>query len=255
MNDKDLTNIDFDNDWKYYYQQSNDKTDKKTIISTANNSNLDQRWSSIQLPHLIDRFGKCWYRKKFDWSPTNQQFEQKVYLNFEPSINHDKKSNINANIWLNNIQIFSGSLASLKHPIELLSKLLHNENILIIYSKTTNLFLHTCLLIYGKVICATGQVTSEEKNLEKQKDSEKNNILDYTVTVDDAVERIDVIFNPKRKSKNLSTSSIHLSQSMYNLNQTNEDKENLDDDDLLVPRLAIVILIVGTRGDVQPFIA
>ncbi|CAF2518553.1 unnamed protein product, partial [Rotaria sp. Silwood2] len=42
VDSKDLTNIDFDHDWKCYCQQSNDKTDEKTIISIANNINIDQ---------------------------------------------------------------------------------------------------------------------------------------------------------------------------------------------------------------------
>ncbi|CAF2683629.1 unnamed protein product [Rotaria sp. Silwood2] len=99
----------------------------------------------------------------------------------------------------------------------------------------------------------------DENNLNKYKDYDKkpNDILDYKVSVDDADGRIDVMFNPKRKSK---TSPIPLSslkdssQSIIQENQIKEIKENIDDD-LLVPRLAIVILIVGTRGDVQPFIA
>ncbi len=262
-NNKDLTNIDFDNDWKCYYQQSNDKTDEKTIVSSANNINIDQSWFPVELPHIIDitkHSCKWWYRKQFDWTSTNQQIEQQVYLNFESSDSDNKKSNINATIWLNYIQIFSGLLSPLKNPIELPSRLLHSENkqsnILVICCVNTNLSLYTCLHIYGKVIYATGQVTIDEEILSKYKDSDKiqNDMLDYTVTVDDADGRIDVVFNPKRKSKIVSASLKYPSQSIDNENQINEDKENLDDV-LLVPRLAIVILIVGTRGDVQPFIA
>ncbi|CAF1234226.1 unnamed protein product [Rotaria sp. Silwood1] len=270
VDNKDLTNIDFDHDWKCYCQQSNDKTDGKTIISMVNNINTDQCWSSIELPHIINtvnndrRSCKWWYCKKFDWTSTNQTSKQQVYLNFIPSNHHDNNSTINATIWLNSIQIFSGSLTSLKNPIELSLKLLHNEtkhdNILIICCTNVKLSLHAYLLIYGKVIYAVGQIIMDENNLNKYKDFDKKpngGILDYKVSVDNGDGRIDVIFNPKRKSKTVPIPSSSLkdsSQSIIQDNQINEIKENMDDD-LLVPRLAIVILIVGTRGDVQPFIA
>ena len=265
LNSKDLTNIDFNNDWICYCQQSSDKTDEKTIVSTASNLSTDQRWTATELPHIIDvvkrdkHSCKWWYRKQFDWTSTNQH----VYLNFEPTEDQNKKSIINATIWLNNTQIFSGSLTSLKDSIVLSSKLLKNEtkhgNILVICCINTNLSLHAYLLIHGKVIYATGQVTTDEKNLNKLIDSDikPNDVLDYTVSLDDADGRIDVMFNPQRKSKIISPPSSplkQLSQSVINDDQTKEEKENFDDV-LLVPRLAIVILIVGTRGDVQPFIA
>ncbi|CAF2655037.1 unnamed protein product [Rotaria sp. Silwood2] len=265
-NPKDLTYIDFNNDWKCYCQQSNDNTDEKTIVSNANNINIDQDWSSIELPHIIDtiqrnkRSCKWWYRKQFEWTLTNEQCEQRVYLNFEPLDRHDKQSNINAIIWLNSTQIFSGSLVSLKDPLELSSKLFHtgnkHHNILVICCINTNLFLHAYLLIHGQVVCATGQVIIDEKLLDEQTNSDKtpDNIFDYRVSVDDDNGRINVTFNPKRKSIVTSTSLKHFSQSIINENQPNKDRDNFNDD-LLVPRLAIVILIVGTRGDVQPFIA
>ncbi|CAF2847104.1 unnamed protein product [Rotaria sp. Silwood2] len=265
-NPKDLTYIDFNNDWKCYCQQSNDNTDEKTIVSNANNINIDQDWSSIELPHIIDtiqrnkRSCKWWYRKQFEWTLTNEQREQRVYLNFEPLDRHDKQSNINAIIWLNSTQIFSGSLVSLKDPLELSSKLFHtgnkHHNILVICCINTNLFLHAYLLIHGQVVCATGQVIIDEKLLDEQTNSDKtpDNIFDYRVSVDDDNGRINVTFNPKRKSIVTSTSLKHFSQSIINENQPNKDRDNFNDD-LLVPRLAIVILIVGTRGDVQPFIA
>ncbi|CAF3658202.1 unnamed protein product [Rotaria sp. Silwood1] len=259
---KDLTYIDFNNDWKCYCQQSNDKTDEKTIVTTANNNNIDQYWSPIELPHIIDtikhdkRSCKWWYRKHFDWTLTSEQCEQRVYLNFESLDKHDKQSNINAIIWLNSAQIFSGLLVLLKDPIELSSKLLHNEtkhhNILVICCTNTNLFLHACLVIHGQVVCATGQVIIDERPLDEYKNSDEtsNNILDYRASVDDGDGRINVTFNPKRTSIVTSTPLKHFSQSIINENQLNEVN-----DDLLVPRVSIVILIVGTRGDVQPFIA
>ncbi|CAF5119929.1 unnamed protein product, partial [Rotaria sp. Silwood1] len=102
------------------------------------------------------------------------------------------------------------------------------------------------------VVCATGQVIIDERPLDEYKNSDEtsNNILDYRASVDDGDGRINVTFNPKRTSIVTSTPLKHFSQSIINENQLNEVN-----DDLLVPRVSIVILIVGTRGDVQPFIA
>ncbi|CAF4379885.1 unnamed protein product, partial [Adineta steineri] len=172
----------------------------------------------------------------------------------------DNEFEISATIWLNNTEIFSDSISSLKHPIELPSELLHSENkhgnMLVICCVDTSLSLHVCLLIQAKIIYATGQVMSDERSLDifQDLDKQKNNVLDYTVSVDDADGRIDVKFNPKLKSKSLSTQLSTLKQPSQSIIDENQSTENIDED-LLVPRLAIVILIVGTRGDVQPFIA
>ncbi|CAF3700402.1 unnamed protein product [Adineta steineri] len=262
-NSKDLTNIDFDNDWKCYCQESNNKTNEKTILS---NAATDQGWSSIELPHIINTSQstnnsyKWWYCKQFDWTSIDQQSKEQIYLDFESSDIQDTKSEISATIWLNNTEIFSDSISLLKHPIELPSELLHSENkhgnMLVICCVNTSLSLHVCLLIQAKIVYATGQVMSDERNLDISQDSDKqkNNVLDYTVSVDDSDGRIDVKFNPKLKSKSLSTQLSTLKQPSQSIIDENQSTENMDED-LLVPRLAIVILIVGTRGDVQPFIA
>ncbi|CAF0924905.1 unnamed protein product [Adineta steineri] len=262
-NSKDLSNIDFDNDWKCYCQESNNKTNEKTILS---NASTDQDWSPIELPHIINTSQsinnsyKWWYCKQFDWTSIDQQSKEQIYLDFESSDIQDNKSEISATIWLNNTEIFSDSISLLKHPIELPSELLHSENkhgnMLVICCVNTSLSLHVCLLIQAKIIYATGQVMSDERSLDISQDSDKqkNNVLDYTVSVDDADGRIDVKFNPKLKSKSLSTQLSTLKQPSQSIIDENQSTENIDED-LLVPRLAIVILIVGTRGDVQPFIA
>ncbi|CAM4793077.1 unnamed protein product [Rotaria magnacalcarata] len=268
---QDLKSIDFDHDWKCYCQQLNDDINVETIVTTANNIHTNQCWSSVELPHRIDigddnkQSYKWWYYKKFEWTSTKQTSKEQLHLKFEPSSDDDdddQKFTIDATIWLNGAQIFSGSLTLLNDPIELSSNLLRSGNIhdnsLVIFCPNTNLYLHACLLVYGKVIYAIGQVMMDENNFDKYQnlDKKSKDILDYKVSVDDADGRIDVMFNPKRKFKTLTISSSlkYSSQSVVYQNQTNELNENVDDD-LLVPRLAIVILIVGTRGDVQPFIA
>ncbi|CAF2987682.1 unnamed protein product [Rotaria sp. Silwood2] len=269
INNKYLKDIDLDHDWKCYCQQSNDKTDIKTIISNANSINTNQRWSSTKLPHIttdiVDddrRPCKWWYCKKIDWALNNHTSELETYLEFELPNKHDKISNISVTIWFNGTEIFSGCLPLLRNPIKLCSKLLSNENnhenILVICCANTKFTLHPHIRLYGKVIYAMGQVITHENNLNEYKDSNRNgnDILDYKVNVDDVDGRIDITFNPKPKSESLFIPSSPLEQSGQSINHDNETNEvNNLDNDLLVPRLTILILVVGTRGDVQPFIA
>ena len=267
--DQDWTNINFDNDWVCYCQQSTDQTDETTIISTVNNIHTDLRWSPVQLPHIINTFNydkqicKWWYSKQFHWALASHYSRQHVYLDFESMNTYDRESHVKATIWLNNTRIFSGSLMSLRDSIELSSNLLRSEekhdNILVIRCINTNLSLHAYLAIYGKFTYAAGQVIMDEQCLERYRDlSEKSNqTFDYKVNLVKGDGRIDIVFTPKRKSKTNAISSLSLQQSSQlsiDENQTNKMQETLDDD-LLVPRLAIVILIVGKQSDVQPFIA
>jgi len=67
----DLKNIDFDNDWKCYCQLVSEKIKEENMITAANNADTNHRWSSIDLPHIVDmnksrKFNKWWYCKRFD---------------------------------------------------------------------------------------------------------------------------------------------------------------------------------------------
>lgn len=270
-NSNDLTNINFDSNWKCYYQFSSDKM----MVSAANNFETDHRWSSVELPHIDVMIKRqkheelnsyqWWYCKEFNGISTDKRSEQQLYLMFETCDgfnNNSVSSNITDTIWLNNTQIFSGSLMALSNPIELPSKLLRSENtenskhdnIVVICCSNTSLSLHARLILHGKIIYATGQVSIDEEPVSKHKEKD---VLDYTVSVDDNSGRIDVVFKSKKKYKAPLKPLLPLTQYFGSDNdekQSDTNKEELKDD-LLIPRLAIVILIVGTRGDVQPFIA
>ena len=278
-NNNDLANIDLDSDWKCYCLSSNDKTVKNITISTVNNLKINHQWTSIDLPHLTTMTKRSkhekmnsyqwWYSKQFNGLPTDKQSEQQLHLMFESCDDFNNKStssNLTGAIWLNNTQIFSGLLMQLTEPMELPADLLHSElleeskynNTLTICCLNSRLSLHVRLILRGKVIIATGQVNVDEAFVNKDKNVEKldHDILDYTVSVDNDDGRIDVIFNASKKYKaptKSSSSSTHLSE--LNTHEKQIDKNKLLKQDLFVPRLAIVILIVGTRGDVQPFIA
>ena len=265
----DLINIDFDTNWKCFYQSFNEKNIENTLISIPNNFQTDQQWTSVDLPHLtpltkqkINSYQWC-YSKQFNGIPSGKESKQQFNLMFE---NSSKSSNINGTIWLNNTQIFSGLFNQLNQPIELSSNLLNNQvleenklnNTLTICCLNNTLSLHVRLILRGQMIVATGQVNVDEQFVNKNNKSGKteDEILDYTVSLGNDDGRIDVVFNSNKKYKaplKPSSSSTQLSQLNNNLKQIEENKELKED--LLVPRLAIVIHVVGTRGDVQPFIA
>jgi hypothetical protein len=117
------------------------------------------------------------------------------------------------------------------------------------------------LIVYGKRIFPTGQIQLDEKTIDDNKNSnrKKFNVLQYLVSFDRSDGRIEVQFNDQEQSNekptffsSLSLSSIGSFEVITDEEQTNEN--NINSDNFVVPRLAIVILIVGTRGDVQPFI-
>jgi hypothetical protein len=244
------------------------------MVLAADNFETDHRWSSVELPHITVMIKRqkheeinsyqWWYCKQFNGISTDKRSEQQLYLMFETCDGFNKNSassNITGTIWLNNTQIFSGLLMQLSELIELPANLLHSENpeenkcnnILTICCSNSSLSLHARLILRGKIIYATGQVSVNEEIIDKHKNSEKieNNVLDYTVSIDNDCERIGVVFNSKKKYK----APLKPSSSSTQLFGSDSDENKELKDDLFIPRLAIVILVVGTRGDVQPFIA
>lgn len=273
-NSNDLANIEFDSNWKCYCQSSNDKSSRNIMISTINNCEINQCWTAVDLPHITATSKRpkseemnsyqWWYYKQFNGIPTDEQSKQQLHLMFEScdgSNNSSASSNITGTIWLNSTQIFSGLLMQLNDSIVLPANLLHSaileenkyNNTLTICCLNSSLSLHAHLILRGKVIIASGQVNVNEELVNNHNNLQKTDgdILHYTVSVDNDDGRIDVTFNSQKKYKaplKPSSSSAQLSE------LTSVENKQLKED-LFVPRLAIVILIVGTRGDVQPFIA
>jgi len=264
----DLIHVDFDSNWQCYCRQTNKYTDDVIDILSSNILDTNLQWTSVTLPHIVDSAtqSNCnitgsydwWYLKQFDWGISDQQQEHQVSLIFD-SFNdeHDSNSlNVTATVWLNGKQISSDSLLSQQKPIELTHKLLHSydtteknkhKNTLIVRCANTSLSLHARLIIHGAVISASGQVTIDNSH-----DQKPNNIVDYSVCINDDDRRIDVVLgNSEEKTEGSPTEPFV--EPIIDETQTKENQEKLKD--IWVPRLAIVILTVGTRGDVQPFIA
>ena len=242
----DRSKINFDADWECFQQTNGDILNTATIYE-------NHQWSSITLPHFDQQNSgsevqahKWWYRKEFHWIASGQQ----VHLYFKQSTdeNNSNASNGYAAIWLNQVPIFSGSLLSLEKPIELTQHLLSEEdtdNILLILCSKMTLSFHARLLIYGKVIYASGQIQLGET---KAVDRNEKNVLQYTVSLADDDGRIEVDFGSEQSFDEESEGSSPREKQKIRIQEPLAD-------DIPIPRLAIAILIVGTRGDVQPFIA
>jgi hypothetical protein len=246
-------NIDFNLNWEYCCRSKIDD------ISSSSTSKDSDRWLSVTLPHLIntdkqqdsDNSYNCWYRKEFYWILSNQQSAEQVYLTFEP-IDAKDELNINATIWINGQRIVSNSFLSQQNVIELTPKLFESNqtemknkdiNTLVVCCYNTNLFLHVRLIVHGRVISTSGKLNIQEKIVENNFDPNDKNELNYTVRVNDDDGRIGVVFKNSYESESESTQCL--------IEPTIDEKETQEE----VPHLSIVILIVGTRGDVQPFIA
>jgi hypothetical protein len=280
LDNEDSENICFNFNWQYCSRHPNSNIDDIINNSSSSISEENHQWLSVSLPHIINTNTQnnsnpynWWYRKQFNCLLSDQQSDQQVYLVFK-SLNdkhNSDTSNIRATIWINGVEIFSNSLLLKDKAIEFPHNLLQSneipvqnkcKNTLVVCCENTSLSLRARLIIQGKIVCASGKMRIDKKTIGDNNDlndKKENNILNYTVRVNDTDGQIRVAFkNREQRSKLSSSSSSHLQpkhpvKPVINEEQIEEDKKDLED--IQVPRLAIVILIVGTRGDVQPFIA
>ena len=264
----ETTAINIDSDWRFTCL-TNSTSFHNELLS---NSFDDHEWTSIQLPHLNDRKDQkftshCisyWYRKRFDLRNKMSDQQQQVYLHFE-SINTNKKSNNDESdvkipavtVWINQVEVFSNTLPE---PICLTQHLKHDaENILVIQSKQGyRLLFHARLLLPASVSCQIDLHEFEEVNSK----THQGKTLDYTAAFNEDDGLISLFIHTLKR---------HAKRNGYDHGSDTDDEKTDNDkpkkttmDEVAdvktiingdIPRLAIVILIVGTRGDVQPFIA
>jgi hypothetical protein len=277
-NEDNHLKIKFDHDWCGCCLHATDDIDINVMTNT--NSNDDHYWISLQLPHIIiDKQGEkneenWWYRKQFEWKTNRPNSDQRVHLIFESlndqhiNGNNDYSSVDTFTVWLNEIQIFSDSFQLPKISIDLTEQLAYKDelgnnnstNTLVVCCANASLSLHTYLLIPSVIIDAIEQhnIDISSEKICTALPFRKNRVLDYLVNFYHADGRFDIILNPKLNSPTVANQNnspnIVLSQDD---NHTIERPiyYNEEIDRLHVPRLAIVMLIVGTRGDVQPFVA
>jgi len=244
--------IDFDQDWKYNYSADHEKEQQQALHK---NNYDDSCWTITNLPHAQtthDSSEYCWYRKKFIWK-NKLDFQQHVFLNFNSTDEDDLHPTFTARLWLNEHKFYYGHLP---RTIEITKHLQTDfENLLVIcLIDGVTLALHSQISM--PPVCV-GQVNYDDVN-ESPTKKRQLQTLDYTASFNDADGLIDVFIN--------STGKMH-KDIIHELSDMDEDSryqhvlgtfsspEPSSTESTEVPRLAILILIVGTRGDVQPFIA
>ncbi|CAF1211565.1 unnamed protein product [Adineta steineri] len=249
--------VHFDRDWKFLHLIEEVPDDDYVLINYN-----DDHWNTIELPHRDTKHDSSayWYRKRFDWrhKPDNNQH---AYLNFTISETAKKKSRDikipGIILWLNENNIFTGTLPP-KEPIDITKYLRTNSNNVITICSAEGY----SLLLYARLLMpsvSVGQVNYED--FDENTLTKRRRTLDYSASFNDTSGRIDVIFDSYRKTHK---EQPHINEEQLHINEDNEwiyvSNNDIDEakkalDIGPVPRLAIVILIVGTRGDVQPFIA
>ncbi|CAF2538027.1 unnamed protein product [Rotaria sp. Silwood2] len=240
----ELLKIKFNYDWHCYLRSIGDNININIMTNTSSNDNYC--WTPIQLPHI-----------------TNNNQQNCISEN----VNNYSSTNT-LTVWLNARQIFSDSFQSPKISIDLTEHLVYKDdlendnckNMLVVHCTNTSLCLNVYLLLSYEIVYAIEQ---ENIDVDTEKSFKtlflrKNRVLDYLVRFNDADGRFDISFNPTLKSSSKSTQQVPPDLGM------NEDHDEIikqiiysktNTEDFHVPHLTIVMLIVGLRGDVQPFIA
>ncbi|CAF1531939.1 unnamed protein product [Adineta ricciae] len=250
--------LKFDDGWFHCsISSSADDIDMKNISD-------NYRWIAIQLPHIEEESAEqSWlYRKQFSWKSDHQ-----VEISFETL--NSNFSNQFLTVWLNENEIFSDQIQSSPILIDISNRII-DENTLIILSKNTSFALHVYLLV--------PKHNSKKKKTLPELPVGKNRVLDYLIRFNDTDGLFEInstsnLLNVSSNQKinndadstktNVSTSS-NTSSILNHLVYSNEfERESppeivIHDDDneeLQVPRLTILMMVVGTRGDVQPYVA
>jgi hypothetical protein len=231
----------------------------------------DHVWTSIQLPHIVDDKIELnwWYRKQFELKDHRQSSDERVILIFEPINDHNSSENGNNNpsiktfiVWLNETQIFSGSFQLPRISIDLTESLVYLEkndskNTLVVCCTKASLSLHAYLLLSHEISDAIEQehLYVGTTKTHRKSPCKQNYVLDDLINYDDVDGLLNIHFNSSPNiSKKQSSLDIIVNEDCDDINKRKMDnKENIEEFE--VPRLAIVMLIVGTRGDVQPFVA
>ncbi|CAF1206978.1 unnamed protein product [Didymodactylos carnosus] len=251
-NDKKSTTIEqFDDDWKFLLVTKGSFDEDVLSIDYD-----DQHWKTIELPHHDQSKNDSsifYYRKRFDWIYAFD-LQKHMYLHFTTTESGESLENTieipGIIIWCNQRRIFEGILGN--QSIDITNDVQINaENILILCSTEGY-----SLSLYARLIIPclrTVHINANELELTNAKPHQYRS-LDYTASFNEISGLIDV------------TIDCYDTIDYDEFPQSEEiEFECISNDDIVrakkalemgpIPRLAIVMLIVGTRGDVQPFIA
>ena len=244
--------VNFDREWKCL-QVTEASTDQEYTSTSYD----DQRWTEINLPdhHSKSESSVYWYRKAFEWRP-KVDLQRHIYLNLTSNGNDEENDNdhkiSSVIVWLNEQRIYSGILPN---SIELTKHLRVNvRNVFAICSTEGQpLLLHARILMPR--ICF-GQVNYND--VDESTSKKQRHVLDYSASFNDSDGLIDVFIEPFSKTKPNAireTSEIETDDDIKRVSEVYQADIRSKLIDAPIPRLAILMLIVGTRGDVQPFIA
>lgn len=241
-----------DREWKYL-----EVTQRASHQKFIDPDYDDEQWSTIDLPHQQGRKKEpmCWDRQNFHWKHPLSD-EQHVYIHFTPnkeSLEERGKKQVkipDVMLWLNGKLLLGDQFG--KEPLEITKDLKANsdQNVLVLCSKQGY-----ALALYARLLMPRifmGQIDYDE--IDERTSTRQHRQLDYTASFNDSHGLIDFFLNSYYQVDEQEASV-----------ETNPEWAVVSRDDVVesvkaldishVPRLAIVMLIVGTRGDVQPFIA
>ena len=237
--------INFNSQWRFQ-QATVLSTNSDWIASTYD----DDHWTSVDLPHFYQAENNAtfWYRKDFTLK-SKLDAQQRILLTFD-DIN-DQHSTLSVCIWLNDKPIYTGFLPN---SFELTQFIRFDlTNVLAISSrKGRSLSLRARIVIPGVCIGHINYDDTEEDTTEFH-----NQKLDYSASFNDSDGLIHLFIDsiqPNQKRLQASNESEKSEESVSSIVTHGSDS----DPKIFptpMPRLAILMLIVGTRGDVQPFIA
>ncbi|CAF3948860.1 unnamed protein product [Adineta steineri] len=264
-------NINFDHSWSYYHQPiiTNDDIANATVTDIMNICN----WSPAELPHIsrtksettfTNKSEKWWYRKHFQCILSDSQLEQSVSLTFKSSDNNYRNSlAISSVIWLDAVNIFSGVLQIPQTSIDLPKTLLYSSDMenrnyqhtLIVCSMDACLSFSASLILPHDAIISIKDI-HDNATIRRTSDlSQKHdNIYNYVASFDDVNKHN----TNTSDSKRVSLPTYDKQEFCDIVTEKIIDRENnqiADVNRTKVPLLTIVMLIVGSRGDIEPIIA
>ena len=245
--------IHFGRDWKHFHARGASAVDDQFSSSTYD----DRQWTTIRLPHHDIRSDSSvhWYRQHFEWK-RQADAQQHVYLSFTPDeIDKSKfhgEDTVSITAWLNEHMLYEGLVPE---TIELTRCLKSDStNVLAIRCNDGRSLSFRASVTIPQV--QVGQVNYDD--VDQTTSKRRRHKLDYSVSFNDSDGLIDVFidsFSKLNAAELTGTDEADEDNECEHVRGTQQTNVASTFTSGPIPRLAIVMLIVGTRGDVQPFIA
>ncbi|CAF0751108.1 unnamed protein product [Didymodactylos carnosus] len=238
--------VNFDKEW--LFKQLQKSSADNNIASTEYN---DQQWERVSLPHKQEQLEPIynWYRKYFELNNEPEDKKKFYYLYF------DQDDQITVDIWINNIKILNdGSFLSCSSLDITQYVRFEEKNLVVLCVVNDTLHLQVRLIITDETTLTLNSTHGQTIYSGQIPVKHKHHIpLEYTASLTNE-GRIDLCINEDKKCRNEYLSELQKqSQTLIHGKDPNErDRLTLYQS---IPHLTICIMVVGSRGDVQPFIA